>query len=115
MPAADTARLVAELLLKDSQFQAAIRRSIKATDNLDNRMSKIGSQAGKGLKTAGRNIEKGVVVIGALGVAGLVAATNAAVDFEDAFAGIRKTVDETQLKKAGLTFDDLSKSIRGMA
>jgi TP901 family phage tail tape measure protein len=65
-------------------------------------------QVGAGFARAGASIAVG---LGALGVG----AAKVAIDFEDAFAGIRKTVDETELKAAGLTFDDLEKSIRDMA
>src|SRR5690606_13894389 len=70
---------------------------------------------GRGLGNAARNIERGLLVGGAAAVGGLGLAAKAAVDFEDAFAGIRKTVDEADLTAAGLTFDDLSDAVRGMA
>jgi TP901 family phage tail tape measure protein len=38
-----------------------------------------------------------------------------AMSFEDAFAGIQKTVDEAELAAAGLSFDDLMESFRAMA
>lgn len=111
MAIADTARLVASLELND-KYTKGVDRAIHKTDQLERRISKIGS---RGLSQVGKNIEKTAVTIGAIGVGGLVAATKAAIDFEDAFSGIRKTVDATQLAKAGLTFDDLSDSIRAMA
>ena len=114
---ADTAALVATLELKDKFSRSALNAE-KALGRLETRTStigRIGDETGRGLRTAGANLAR-FGTIAAVGVGGgLVAATKAAIDFEDAFAGIRKTVDEADLAAAGLTFDDLSDSIRGMA
>lgn len=75
----------------------------------------LNQNLGRGVSNAANNIGKMVAAGTVVAVGGLVAATRAAIDFEDAFAGIRKTVDETDLKAAGLSFEDLSDSIRKMA
>lgn len=75
-------------------------------------LGKIGSKAGHNLAT---NFERGVIAAGA-GVAGFTGlAIKTAADFEDAFAGVQKTVDETQLAAAGLSFEGLLDDFRAMA
>ncbi len=117
MALADTAKLVATLELKD-KFSAQLG---KATASLSTAEQKLGALertsilAGRGLGVAANNVK----LIGLASAAALTtavgASVNAAVAFEDAFAGIRKTVSETELAAAGLTFEDLSDSIRKMA
>ena len=73
--------------------------------NVGNNMQSVGnaiSQAGQSMQTAGKNI------IGAFApVAGVFAgAIKSGIDFEDAFAGVKKTVDETTLG-AGKSYDTL--------
>lgn len=79
-----------------------------------------------GLNTSSRRVSKGIgqigsgftragLIVGGAAVTGLTAVAKAAIDFEDAFAGVRKTVDETDLKSAGLTFEDISDSLRKMS
>lgn len=90
----------------------------KAAKNLrgvDAAISGIGARSGKGLRTAGTNIGKLGVAAGAVAVGGLAAAAKAAIDWEDAFQGVVKTVDAADLSKAGLTFEGLAESIRKMS
>ena len=73
--------------------------------NVGNNIQSVGnaiSQAGQSMQTAGKNI------IGAFApVAGVFAgAIKSGIDFEDAFAGVKKTVDETTLG-AGKSYDTL--------
>ena len=70
-------------------------------NNIQNVGGKI-SQVGQAMQTAGKNI------IGAFApVAGVFAgAVKSGIDFEDAFAGVKKTVDETTLG-AGKSYDTL--------
>ena len=117
MALADTAALIATLELKD-KFSRTARNAESALGRLESKTStlgKVGSEASRGLQTAGQNLARfgAIAAVGVVG--GVTAATRAAIDFEDAFAGIRKTVDEADLAAAGLTFEDLSDSIRAMA
>lgn len=105
------------------QAELAVRLSLD--DRFSGQLGRAASSLGKfqaGVSRAGRGVGQlagGLVRVGAVGVAavggGLTAVAKAAIDFEDAFAGVKKTVDETQLAAAGLTFDDLARSFRDMA
>src|SRR5688572_8162029 len=109
-------------LFEDSQFTAEAKRVGTKMGNtagltLGQRMAaslgkSLNQNLGRGIGNAANNIGKIIATGTAVAVGGLVGATKAAIDFEDAFAGIRKTVDEADLKAAGLTFEDLSDSIR---
>jgi len=72
-------------------------------------------RVGKGFGQLGGGIARAGLVVGGAAIAGLTGAAKAAIDFEDAFAGVRKTVDEADLAKVGLSFDALSDAFRGMA
>ena len=101
MPAADTARLIASLELRDKEFQAGIKRATGGVDTLEKRLNKIGNIGAHGLRTAGRNLEKGLA-IGAVAAGGaLTYAVVKAVDLESAIADVNKTVEGTpgQLKE----------------
>lgn len=102
MATADTARLVAELSLNDKGF----------TKGLSNAEKKLGSLE-KTLGKTARNVGK-VAAIGVAGATGaIVASVNAAADYEQAFAGVRKTVDATESQLLALSdaFRDMSKEI----
>ena len=113
----------ATLTLDCSQFNSAISQAQSKISNLSSNsvskftavgttMSNVGnniqsvgnaiSQAGQSMQTAGKNI------IGAFApVAGVFAgAIKSGIDFEDAFSGVKKTVDETTLG-AGKSYDTL--------
>ena len=75
----------------------------------------IGKDVGRGLHNISQNIQKGILIAGGAAVAGLGFAVQKAIEFEDAFAGVKKTVDEIDLGKAGLSFDMLNDSLREMA
>lgn len=85
---------------------AEINILITARDEASAAMSKIGIAAGKMSKAIKTAAKIGAVAILALGVASL----KAAIDFESAFAGVRKTVDATEAE-----FDVLRQGIRDMA
>jgi TP901 family phage tail tape measure protein len=110
MAAAETARLVAELSFKD-KFSAGVKSAIGAANNLDSGLGRVGKGVGQ--------VGAGLARIGALAAGaaagGLALAAREAINFEDAFAGVRKTVDEKELTAAGLSFDTLSQSFRKMA
>ena len=113
----------ATLTLDCKQFNSAISQAQSKISNLSsnsvskftvvgttlstvgNNMQNVGnkiSQVGQSMQTAGKNI------IGAFApVAGVFAgAVKSGIDFEDAFAGVKKTVDETTLG-AGKSYDTL--------
>ena len=113
----------ATLTLDCSQFNSAISQAQSKVGNLSsssiskftavgttlsnvgNNIQNVGgriSQVGQSMQTAGKNI------IGAFApVAGVFAgAIKTGIDFEDAFAGVKKTVDETTLG-AGKSYDTL--------
>ena len=80
-----------------------------------NRMNASASRVGRGVGQVAGGLSRLAFVAGGVAAAGLIASAKAAISFEDAFAGIKKTVDETDLTKAGLSFDQLATSIRTLA
>lgn len=110
MAAADTAKLIAELSLRD-KLSPGLRTASK---NLGKFETGLG-RAGKGVGQVAGGIARAGAVIGTAAVAGLGVAAKAAIDWEDAFAGVVKTVDEADLAAAGLTFEELGRSIRDMS
>ena len=110
MALADTARLAVRI---DLEGNAAA-----GVQNLTRKVNGLGAATGKigrGFGQLGAGIAKAGLVVGGGIVTGLGAAAKAAIDFEDAFAGVKKTVDEGDLKAAGLSFDQLARSFRDMA
>ena len=109
---AETAHLVTQLDLKDglSSGLANARRNVTAFGRqVDADMARVG----KGAKQVGQGLGRvGLIAGGALAV-GLGAAAKAAIDYEDAFAGVRKTVDATpaELEKLRKGFLDMSSEI----
>jgi TP901 family phage tail tape measure protein len=78
-----------------------------------NDFGKTAGTTGKKLEALGKgmtNTGTAMVKFGAMGVASLGLATKSAVSFEDAFAGIRKTVDASEAE-----FAQLSQNIRDIA
>jgi TP901 family phage tail tape measure protein len=70
---------------------------------MEGRLNRIGSLAERGASNAARNIAK-IGVVAAAGVAGALAASvKAAADYEQAFAGVRKTVDATTTDLSALS------------
>lgn len=111
MAFADTAELATRLSLDDKDFQAGMARANRSLSRFESNIGKVGkgtSQIGRGLARVG--------AIGAIAVGTALAYTaKQAIDFQDAFQGVVKTVSQADLAKAGLTFDDLAKSFRRMA
>ena len=67
---------------------------------------------GQGATSIGKGLTAGVT----LPLTAFAAASvKAASDFESSFAGVKKTVDEADLKAVGLTFEDLGQSFRDLA
>lgn len=110
MAGAETQRLVIQLDLAGNATGgiAKLNRQVGLLGRGTARMGKGVAQIGAGFARAG-------LLVGGAAVTGIGAAAKAAIDFEDAFAGVRKTVDEADLQKAGLSFDKLARSFRDMA
>ena len=110
MAIGEVADLAVRLSL-DDKFSRGLKGASGQLDKFEGSMSRVGRGAGQlssGLARAGSVIAVG---IGAAGVG----VAKAAIDFEDAFAGIKKTVSDADLEAAGLTFADLEKDIRDLA
>jgi TP901 family phage tail tape measure protein len=105
MAAAETAKLIAELTLKDN-LSKGVRSAVGSVDKLDKAFGRTQTSLGK----FGSNLTKGAVIGAAAAAAGFGAVINSARDFESAFAGVRKTIDATEPE-----FQALSDSIRKMA
>ncbi len=110
MALADTARLIVQLAL-DDKFSGPAKR-VNSQLSL---LQRGGEQMGRGLRqvTGGLNTLGTRAALVAAG--GLTAVVKTAVDFEDAWAGVEKTVNETDLSKAGLSFEKLQQQFRDMA
>jgi TP901 family phage tail tape measure protein len=107
---ADTAELAVRINLTGNA-SAGISKLQRQVSGL----GKSIGRTGKGVGQIGAGLAKAGLAVGGGAIAGIVAAGKAATDFEDAFAGVKKTVDETKLKEAGLSFEGLAKSFREMA
>lgn len=95
--------LIAKIILKgetDPSLQKAFTTASKLADKNIDKLKQYGTVATKAMKVAG-----------AAAVTGLAASAKAAIDYESAFAGVMKTVNET----GTTTYADLSEQIRQMA
>lgn len=95
--------LITKIILKgqaDPSIQKAFSTASKYSDTYIDKLQNVGKFAVNAFKIAGT----------AAATAG-VASAKAAIDFESAFAGVKKTVDETNTTK----YEDLSAGIRKMA
>lgn len=110
MALAETARLAVRIDL-EGNANAGITNLQRKVNGLGTSLSRTGRGVGQ---LAGGFARAGLVVGGAA-VAGLTGAAKAAIDFEDAFAGVRKTVDEADLRAAGTSFEELERTFRDMA
>lgn len=109
-----------ETAAKVSELQSRLK-ALGAETSVFTRFGNAAEQAGKKMKSFGDSVSgvgaaftKGVT---APIVAGAGYALKAAVDYEDAFAGVKKTVDEVKDSngKVVYSYDMLSKGIRQMA
>src|SRR5687767_3973977 len=98
---AERADLVARLSLT-GDFASRLRANQSALSRFQGNLGRTGRGVGQLATGLGR---AGLVIGGAV-VTGLAGAAKAAIDFEDAFAGVRKTVDQAELAAAGLTFEE---------
>lgn len=109
-----TAAKVAELQNRYEQLASSMRRAYiddSAFTKFGNSAREVGekfSKVGKEISGFGSALTKGVT---APIVAGAGLAVKAAIDYESAFAGVKKTVDET----ATVSYQKLSDGIRQMA
>lgn len=95
--------LMTKIILKgqtDPSLQKAFANAGKHSDTYIQKLEKIGTVAVQAFK-----------IVGTAAVAGAVAAGKAAIDYESAFAGVMKTVEETDTTK----YEDLSEGIRELA
>ena len=84
----------------DGSLSKAFKKLSDYSDTYLHKLKKIGDTATKAFK-----------IVGAAVAAAGVATAKAAIDFESAFAGVQKTVDETDTT----SYEDLSAGIRKMA
>ena len=75
-----------------------------------NRMNTAAGRVGRGVGQVAGGLSRLAFVAGGVAAAGLIASARAAISFEDAFAGVRKTADLTEAE-----FTDLAQSFRTMA
>lgn len=97
------ASLITRIILKgqtDPSLKKAFDNASKASDGSLQKLQKYGQTAVKAMK-----------IVGTAVAAGLGASAKAAVDYESAFAGVKKTVDETDTT----SYEDISNAIRNMA
>ena len=106
----ETAQLTVRLDL-EGNLSSGIAKAQKQLGGLGRSVG----QVGKGIGQVGAGFARAGLVVGGTAIAGLTAAANAAIDFEDAFAGVRKTVDEADLTAVGSSFDELARTFRDMA
>jgi TP901 family phage tail tape measure protein len=110
MALADTARLAVRIDL-EGNAASGIQKLNRQVGNLQGSVGRVG----KGFGQIAGGLSRAGMFVGGAAVTGLAAAAKAAIDFEDAFAGVRKTVDEADLTKAGLSFETLALSFREMS
>ena len=92
-----------ELILDGSKYFSTLEKAEKQVENFQKKLEKTG----KNMEKVGKNLSKYVTApIVAMGTL----STKAAIDFESAFAGVRKTVDATEEE-----FAALEKGIRDMS
>lgn len=105
MALAEEAKLWVRLGLKDG-LTSGLNKAGKGLGRFDSNVGRVG----KGVGQMGLGFARAGVIIGAAGVAAGVAAAKVAIDYEDAFAGVRKTVEGTDDE-----LNALSLTIRKMA
>jgi len=102
--------LVARILAKTDEFTKAMGDAGKKTDEFSKNFETKTKNLSQGMKNVGSALTKSV----SLPLAGIATfAIKTAIDFESAFAGVRKTVDATEDEFAGLKqgIRDMSKEI----
>lgn len=108
MALAETARLAVRIDLEGN--------ASKGVQKLNRQIGGLGSsvaRVGKGVGQVGAGFAKAGLLLGGAAVTGITAAAKAAIDFEDAFAGVRKTVSATpeELNAIALAFRKMATEI----
>ena len=88
------------------QFSGTANRVIGSLNQINTSASRVG----RGVGQLAGGLSRLAFVAGGVAAAGLVASARAAISFEDAFAGVRKTADLTETE-----FGKLAASFRSMA
>ena len=105
MASSEVARLIAELSLSD-KLTPGVKKATGSIGKMESAMSRVGRGTGQlasGFAKAGTRIATGIGI-------GLAGAAKAAIDWEDAFTGVAKTVEATDSELA-----HLATSLRKMA
>ena len=102
---AETAKLISSLELKD-KFSGPAKKASGSLTQLDKGFGRVGKGAGQ----IGAGLTRSGALLGTALAGGLVLSAKAAIDWEDAFTGVRKTVDATpeQLDAIGTELRKLS-------
>lgn len=114
MGVAETARLTTQLDL-DDRLTPGLNRASSAVSNFQRKMGADWGKVNKGVGEVGRGLARVGAIAAGVAAVGIAGAAKAAIDFEDAFAGVRKTVDEADLKRVGMSFEGLARDFRDMA
>jgi hypothetical protein len=100
MAAAETARLIASLELKDN-LSKGVKSATASLGKLDTSLGKIGGMAQKGLGTAARNLAK-IGAVAAVGVGAMVkSGIDSLVTLESAVASVDGAIDQMNLTVTG--------------
>lgn len=97
MAFADTAQLAVHLTL-DDKFSRQIRTAGSSLNKFEGSVKRVG----KGVGQVGAGFARAGLITGGAIVTGLAAAAKTAIDFQDAFAGVQKTVAGTPAELEGL-------------
>lgn len=90
------------------QMEYALGSVERGLGGLEGRLAR----SGRSMSAAGRAMTIGISAP-LIGLGG--SALKMAADFEESFTSVKKTVDEADLRKAGLQFSDLEKDVRQLA
>jgi len=108
--AVNAGSVYAELVLDTSKFDQGLQKAQKQMDDFSKKLESVGKNMEKAGEKLNKYVTAPVVAMGTL-------SAKAAIDFESAFAGVRKTVDATEEEFAALEkgIRDMSKEIPASA
>jgi len=95
---ADQAALAVKLTLDDRQFRQGLTKSQGALKGFASNATRVG----RGVGQLGAGFVRAGTIIAGAAIGGLGFAAKKAIDFEDAFAGVRKTVDASDSELSNL-------------
>lgn len=100
----------AELVLDTSKYDQGLQKAQKQMDDFSKKLESVGKNMEKAGEKLSKYVTAPITAMGAL-------SAKAAIDFESAFAGVRKTVDATEEEFAALEkgIKDMSKEIPASA